>query len=119
MFLPWAAWPLALQWIAVADAVPNLNVTPSCQGAARSGTFGTTEDRLQNCIASEQRTRDKLEKTWSSFSASDRDWCVSSIAQFGPTYTELASCLEMKRDLANIKPAEADIRPTTTPVRRP
>jgi hypothetical protein len=75
------------------------------------------EDRLNNCIASEQRTRDQLEKTWSSFSPSGRDWCVSSIANFGPTYTELASCLEMKRELANTKPA-ADTVPVPPP-RRP
>ena len=117
MFVPLFAWPLALQLVAVGDGVPNLNVTPSCKGAAAAGYIATTEDRLKSCIASEQRTRDQLDKTWSSFSASDRAWCVSSIAGFQPTYTELATCLEMKRDLANIKPA-ADTVPAR-PVRRP
>jgi hypothetical protein len=119
MFVPLFAWPLALQLVAVAENVPKLNVTPSCKGAAAAGYIATTEDRLKNCIDSEHRTRDQLDKTWSSFPAADRVWCVSSIAGFEPTYTELATCLEMKRDLANTKPAEADIKPGGTRVRRP
>ena len=59
---------------------------------------------LQNCIDSEHRTRDQLDKNWSSFPASSRTFCLSSIAHFAPTYTELATCLEMRRDLANPKP---------------
>ena len=37
MFVPWFALPLAAQLIAVADGVPKFDVTPSCQGAAKSG----------------------------------------------------------------------------------
>jgi hypothetical protein len=108
MFVPWFAWPLAVQLIVVADGVPKLDVSPSCRGAAKSGYISTTEARLQNCIDSEQRTRDQLEKDWASFPAADRTWCVSSIQGFQPTYSELATCLEMKRDLRTMKPPEAE-----------
>ena len=107
MFVPWFAWPLAVQLIVVADGVPKLDVSPSCRGAAKSGYISTTEARLQNCIDSEHRTRDQLDKNWSSFPASSRTFCLASIAHFAPTYTELATCLEMRRDLANPKPPEA------------
>ena len=107
MFVPLLAWPLALQLVAAGDGVPNLNVTPSCKGAAQAGYIATTEERLKSCIDSEQRTREQLDKNWSSFPVSDRVWCISSIMGFAPTYSELATCLEMKRDLANTKPGEA------------
>ena len=122
MFVPLLAVPLAVQLIAAADGVPKLNVTPSCKGAAKAGYIATTEDRLQSCIDSEHRTRDQLAKDWTSFPVSARTFCLSSIQGFEPTYSELATCLEMKRDLANMKPAEADavpVRPVRTPVRRP
>jgi hypothetical protein len=115
MFIPLFAWPLAAQLVVVADAVPKLNVTPSCKGAAEAGYIATTEGRLKSCLDSEMRTRDQLDKSWASFPIGDRTFCMSSIASFQPTYTELATCLEMKRDLAKMKPGTAD----TVPMRQP
>jgi len=115
MFVPLFALPVALQLIAVADGVPKLNVTPSCQGAAKSGFIATTEERLKTCIETEQHTREMLAKDWSKFPAQDRAFCVSSISGFQPTYSELATCLEMKRDLKTTQPGEAE---TATPARR-
>ena len=108
MFVPLFALPLALQLVAMGDGVPNLNVRPSCEGAAQPGYIATTEDRLKSCIDTEQRTREQLGKDWANFPSADRVLCISSIAGFEPTYSELATCLEMKRDLKNAKPA----RPT-------
>lgn len=107
MFVPLLAVPLAVQLIAAGDGVPKLDVTASCKGAAAAGLATTTRDRVQNCIASEQRTRVQLGKDWASFPAVTRTFCISSIARFAPTYTELATCLELRRDLAKTKPAEA------------
>jgi hypothetical protein len=117
MFIPWFALPLAAQLIAVADSVPKLDVTPSCRGAAKAGYISTTEDRLKSCLDSELRTRDQLEKQWPSFPVSDRTDCFDSIKGFQPTYSELATCLEMKRDLRRAK-AEAPNPPPAQPVRR-
>jgi hypothetical protein len=118
MFVPLLAVPLALQLIAATNGVPKLDVTASCKGAANAGYIATTQDRLQRCIDSEHRTRDQLGKDWPSFPASSRGFCLSSIARFAPTYTELATCLEMKRDLANTKPAEAGSTGIAPPRRR-
>ena len=118
MFVPLLAVPLALQLIAAADGVPKLNVTPSCKGAAQAGYIATTEERLKSCIDTELRTRDKLDKDWSSFPVADRVWCVGATKGFEPTYSELATCLEMKRDIRNSKPAEADTMPAK-PIRTP
>jgi hypothetical protein len=108
MFVPLFALPVALQLVAISDGVPKLNVTPSCRGAAQSGFIATTGDRLKTCIDTEQRTREQLAKDWAKFPAGDRAFCVSSIAGFEPTYSELATCLEMKRDLKNSKAGEAE-----------
>src|SRR5215510_13183820 len=89
----------------VVDGVPSWDVTASCQAAARVAYNQTPSDRLQSCLASEQRTRDELNKNWSAFPAADRISCVKSLT-FSPTYTELMTCLEMRRDVANSRDAK-------------
>ncbi len=98
MVIPALALPIVLQ-IAVADGVPNWDVRPSCRGAASAGYADPSQDRLKTCLESEQHTREKLEHDWSTFPAADRIKCIQSIAWFEPTYTELAACLEMARDV--------------------
>jgi hypothetical protein len=108
------ALPLALMLGAASDGVPHLNVTPSCKGAAEAGYIARTEDRLKSCLDSEQRTRDDLVKNWSTFPAADRAYCISSIRGFEPTYTELVTCLEMKRDVRNTATKPKAAAPLTT-----
>jgi hypothetical protein len=97
MWVPVFALPLAAQLVvAVADRVPNLDVRPSCRGAAAEASM---KDRLQSCIDSEHKVRDQLVKDWSSFPAADRTNCLNGIMSFLPTYTELITCLEMERDV--------------------
>jgi hypothetical protein len=116
MYVPLLVLPLAAQLIAASDAVPKLDVTPSCRGAARAGYVATTQERLQSCIDGEHRTRDQLAKDWSSFAVAERMFCLASIKGFEPTYTELATCLDMKRALANGEPAGAV---PVAPVKKP
>ena len=111
MAVPFVVWPLAAQLIAVADGVPNLNVKPSCEGAAKAGYVATTEERLKSCVESEMETRKKLEGDWSKFPAADRVNCFDSIKNFQPTYSELATCLEMRRDVRTAKPVDTGIAP--------
>jgi hypothetical protein len=96
----------------VADSVPSWDVTASCRAAATIAYNQTPSDRFQSCLASEQRTRDELNKNWSTFPAADRISCVKSLT-FSPTYTELVTCLEMRRDVANSRNAKpADTNPS-------
>ena|SRR5215510_4180330 len=96
---------------AVSDGVPSWDVTQSCR-AAGSIAFGQTpSERVTSCLASEQRTREELNKNWSTFQAADRIGCVKSLT-FSPTYTELLTCLEMRRQLKNSRDAKpADTKP--------
>ena len=116
------AIPLAAFWVAVADGVPTLDVSQSCRGAASAGFAGqTAAERMQACLASEQRTRELLEKNWATFLAADRTYCANAIKGFAPTYTELATCLETQRDARKIRTTTPDpIKPpTTTPTKIP
>src|SRR5262249_14159719 len=95
---------------AVADGVPSWDVTASCRVSIAFGQ--TPTERLNSCLATEQRTREELNKNWSTFPAADRIACVKSLT-FSPTYTELATCLEMRRDLKNSRDAKpADTNPS-------
>jgi len=92
---------------AASTGVPNWNVTTSCRGAAEAGFSQDTAANLKLCLDSEQRTREQLTKDWSTFPAADRAKCVKT-QTFSPTYSELATCLEMSRDLRNgTKPVDA------------
>lgn len=104
------AMPLSLQLIAVADGLPNLDVTPSCKGAARAVVKAESEKREKACYETEKNARDKLAQNWSAFPVKDRDFCLTAVKGYAPTYTELAICLEMVRDVRQIgdKPAESE-----------
>jgi len=97
------------QSAAAADSVPRWDVTASCRGAAQAGYQQDTKENLQRCLDTEQRTRDQLSKNWSTFPAEDRMRCVKT-QTFSPTYSELATCLEMKRDIKN-SANPADVAP--------
>jgi hypothetical protein len=79
------------------QTVPNINVTPTCKEAAK-GSIGLTQD-FDSCVRSEEAARDTLAKQWTSFRAADRESCYRLTTTGTPgTYTELLTCLEMKRD---------------------
>jgi hypothetical protein len=112
MWVPVFALPLAAQLvIAVADGVPKFDVTGSCRAAAAAAT---DQGRLQTCIDSEHKARDQLAKDWSTFAAGDRTNCVSAMRGFQPTYTELITCLEMERDVRQLR-AQAPKDEATAP----
>jgi hypothetical protein len=107
------ALPLALQFTTVADGVPNLDVTTSCRGAARAVARSESEKREKACFETEKATRERLQQGWASFPTKDRNFCLGAVKGYAPTYTELATCLEMIRDVRNIgqQPAEAPAAP--------
>jgi hypothetical protein len=90
-----------------ADGPPSWDVTTSCRGATEIGNLQDAKVNLKRCLASEQRTREALSKDWSTYPAADRTKCIKT-QTFSQTYSELATCLEMQRDLENAaKPATA------------
>jgi hypothetical protein len=85
----------------VADGVPTINVAPSCKSAA-DGIIGVKQD-VEVCLNIEQNVRNELAQQWNGFPAADRASCVRLTTMSGAgTYTELLTCLEMKRDAAKL-----------------
>ncbi len=82
---------------AFADSPPMLDVTVSCDAAAR-GAISAGRDR-ESCLSDERAAQDILIKAWSNFNAADKIQCVGSVRTGGPaSYVELLSCLEVMRD---------------------
>jgi hypothetical protein len=81
------------------NGVPNWDVTSSCRAAAKVAYTQDASEREKSCMEGEKRTREKLAADWSTFPAEERTRCIKSIEWFSPTYTELASCLDMYGDV--------------------
>jgi hypothetical protein len=101
--------------VTVADKVPSFNVEPSCSQT----DIGVTQDK-EACLTDEKNARAEIERTWSQFSAADRNSCVSISSGWHPTYTELLTCLELYRDARELRKqtppsSDADITPRREP----
>jgi hypothetical protein len=95
--------------LAAVDAVPNFNVEPSCQAAARQAS---SPDYVTVCRNTEQRARDQVQQQWSQLNATDKAQCVPAAMAGGtPSYTELLTCLELARDVRQL---HGKGEPTTT-----
>jgi hypothetical protein len=90
------------------EQVPRLNVEEVCTGIAKQGgvTFRdpAIAEEKKNCIESELAIRQQLIKQWGSFSAADKTHCVNESIMGGQSsYTELITCLEMARDVREMR----------------
>ena len=94
---------LLLGWVgtAVAQGVPNIDVGPSCRAAA-AGVANAPD--VESCRRSELGAREILVKQWGSFPAADRTGCYKLTTTGTPgTYSELLTCLEMRREARNLR----------------
>ena len=82
-----------------ASKVPHLDIEKGCRAAGKLET--TDIQPVQSCVSQEMDTRAKLEKEWTSFPPSYRTACIEETNIGGdPSYVEVLTCLEMKRDAA-------------------
>jgi hypothetical protein len=83
--------------IAAPDGPPKLNVSPSCDAAARGAEVAGRNTAA--CLADENTALDVLKKNWSQYPPTDKVQCVGMNRTGGPSsYVELQSCLEIMRD---------------------
>jgi hypothetical protein len=100
VFVPIFVLPLTAHlFVAVADGVPKLDVTPSCRGAAAAKVLSPSVNALQTCLETEKKAYGTLVKEWLEFAPADRAKCVGAVMAFSPTYTELLTCLEFSKEL--------------------
>ena len=87
------------------DDIPTLDVNPVCHGIAMQGELeaGLQMTSFEQCVKSEQDTREQLKNEWSTFTTADKTSCVSLAKTGGePSYTELITCMEMARDVRKL-----------------
>lgn len=108
-----AAVLLGLPAAALADGPPKLDVTVSCNAAAR-GALSVGRDK-QSCLTDERAAEDTLARDWAKYGAADKTQCIGNVNTGGPpSYVELLSCLEVMRDAKQIREAE-QFGPTEQP----
>ena len=91
--------------IARADSPPKLDVTPSCDAAAR-GAISAGRDK-EACLVDERSAESVLVQNWSKYDPADKTQCVGNVRTGGPaSYVELLSCLEIMRDAKAIRQGE-------------
>jgi hypothetical protein len=100
---------------AQSDQIPVLDVNPVCHGIASQSELeaGLQRTSFQQCVQSEQATREQLKKEWSTFTTSDKTNCVALAKTGGESsYTELITCMEMARDVRELhKQADSSSAP--------
>jgi hypothetical protein len=93
------------------DDIPNLDVRPVCRGIASQSELeaGLQRTNFEECVKSEQATREQLKNEWSTFTTADKSHCVTLAKTGGESsYTELITCMEMARDVRALRSAEAN-----------
>lgn len=115
IYLNLSAAAIAVAWVlsclalpARADDVPTLQVEQVCHGIVnQSGgslTVGDPKVAFDQCMAGEKADRETMIKEWSTFSAEDKRHCTAETRMGGESsYTELVTCLEMARDVRNLR----------------
>jgi hypothetical protein len=88
---------LSLSPALAAPGVPILNVKPTCQ-AGESAAIGPGPSYLKVCLQGEEAARDQLKKSWAGFPVADRRECAQTATIGPPSYVDLLTCLEMRRD---------------------
>jgi hypothetical protein len=103
------------------DDIPTLDVNPVCHGIAMQGELeaGLQKTSFEQCVKSEQDTREQIKKEWSTFTTADKTDCVALAKTGGESsYTELITCMEMARDVRKLR-SEADKSSAAVPVGLP
>jgi hypothetical protein len=93
--------------LAAADAVPTLNVAPTCESEGRK-QMALGRSSIEACKRSETEARHGLTKNWSHYQKADKSTCMGRISHGGhPSYVELQSCLESFKHAREIREAHA------------
>jgi hypothetical protein len=93
---------------------PRLDIDHACRASeqAVSAIFTVTSDIFASCKNDESDARGQLEKTWTTFPATDKARCIQ-IKEYLPSYVEWLTCLEMARDVKAMRKSQPGPSSTT------
>jgi hypothetical protein len=101
---------LAVASTAVAKdgGVPKLNIEYACHASeqAVAAVVSVTTDIYKSCLDDENDARNQLDKTWANVPVSDKARCIHP-KEFLPSYVEWLTCLEMTRDVKQMRKGRA------------
>jgi len=87
--------------VLVADAVPQLNIEPSCRAASMAAVAANRNESV--CMRDEETARGKLEQEWAQYTPPQRSHCVQLSTLGGsPSYVELLTCLELGKAASSL-----------------
>ena len=80
-------------------------------------TGSDSQDAFSSCMNDEQTARDQLVKDWPAYPAPAKSLCIQP-KEYLPGYVEWQSCLEMTRDVLNLRKEEAGSAPSSSDASR-
>ena len=64
----------------------------------------TVQHDLEGCLSSEQAARNQIIKDWTTYSSTDKAYCVQPTVYL-PSYVEWLTCLEMEKEVRSERSA--------------
>jgi hypothetical protein len=94
--------PLLLA-MAIANAVPTMNLASICRGERSGVPADQQESVYQGCLRDEGAARDKLTKEWAQYPVAARATCAV-LGREVLSYVEVLTCIEIKTGNASSAP---------------
>jgi hypothetical protein len=103
-----AAMVVATVVPASAGEVSTLDLDAICRGiaahATSPGEAGGSDLSFRQCVNQELRIRNRLTKSWTTFSVKNKAECVGEATAGGlSSYTDLLTCLQLTRDVEQMR----------------
>lgn len=88
------------------DAVPVLDVKPTCRAVASRGLGNLTT--VERCVEQETSAHNDLAQRWWTFELADRRQCIAQTSTGGiPSYVELLTCITIAADARALERRDA------------
>ena len=91
---------------------PTIDIQKTCRESS-TALLGLTDDPkqdLDSCISDEQAAREQLTKDWATYPALAKTLCIQP-KEYLPGYVEWQSCIEMTRDVIQLRKDQAASAP--------
>jgi hypothetical protein len=88
---------------------PSIDIQRTCRESSTALvdlTGNGSQDAFSTCMNDEQTAREQLVKNWATYPALAKAQCVQP-TEYLPGYVEWQACLEMTRDVINLRKQEA------------
>jgi hypothetical protein len=88
---------------------PTIDIQTTCRESSNALvdlTGNSGQDSFNSCMNDEQTAREQIVKEWATYPALAKTQCVQP-KEYLPGYVEWQSCLEMTRDVINLRKQQA------------